>query len=98
MSSLAIIRVSRAPRGLDVDAFAAATGLHPEMVQKFVALGLLEPSRDDAGRPRFDASDVARVARIQRLRAGLGLNYAAVGVVLDLLDRLAEQGPARSRR
>ena len=31
-----------------------------------------------------------RVARIQRLRAGLGLNYAALGLVLDLLDRIAE--------
>ena len=30
------------------------------------------------------------MARIQRLRSGLGLNYAALGLVLDLLDRIAE--------
>ncbi|HEY8556739.1 MAG TPA: chaperone modulator CbpM, partial [Actinomycetes bacterium] len=28
------------------------------------------------------------VARIQRLRTGLSLNYAAIGLVLDLLDRI----------
>jgi hypothetical protein len=27
---------------------------------------------------------------IQRLRSGLSLNYAAIGIVLDLLDRIAE--------
>jgi hypothetical protein len=26
---------------------------------------------------------------VQRLRTGLGLNYAAVGLVTDLLDRIA---------
>jgi chaperone modulatory protein CbpM len=30
------------------------------------------------------------VARIRRLRAGLAINYTAVGVVIDLLDRIAE--------
>jgi chaperone modulatory protein CbpM len=28
------------------------------------------------------------VARIQRLRVGLSLNWAAIGLVLDLLDRI----------
>jgi hypothetical protein len=43
-------------------------------------------------------AQLARAARIVRLRAGLGLNYAAVGVVLDLLDRIEELETAlRSR-
>jgi hypothetical protein len=29
------------------------------------------------------------VARLQRLRAGFALNYAALGLVVDLLDRIA---------
>jgi hypothetical protein len=33
---------------------------------------------------------LAVVARIQRLRSGLALNYAALGVVIDLLDRVTE--------
>ena len=32
------------------------------------------------------------IARIQRLRAGLALNYAALGLVLDLLDRIEAAG------
>jgi chaperone modulatory protein CbpM len=36
----------------------------------------------------FPLSAPARLARMQRLRCGLDLNYAAVGVVMDLLDRI----------
>jgi hypothetical protein len=38
------------------------------------------------------------VARIQRLRSGLGLNYAAIGLVLDLLDHIEELESASRRR
>jgi hypothetical protein len=42
---------------------------------------------------------VARVARIQRLHDALPLNYAAIGLVLDLLDRIdVLEGQVRSRR
>jgi chaperone modulatory protein CbpM len=42
-----------------------------------------------AGELRFSRSQLAVVARMQRLRAGFGLNYAAVALVTDLLDRIA---------
>lgn len=87
-TTLAIIRLSTTTRAIGADAFAAACGLHPDMVRRFVSLGLLEPRTDEAGRLWFRPADVARVGRIQRLRAGFGLNYAGVGLVLDLLDRL----------
>jgi DNA-binding transcriptional MerR regulator len=77
-------------RSLDLDAFARAAALHPDLVRRLVALGLLEPDRDTEGRPRFTARDLAAVARIQRLRAGFAVNYAALGLVIDLLDRIAE--------
>jgi hypothetical protein len=35
---------------------------------------------------------------LQRLRAGLALNYAALGVVVDLLDRIAVLEAALRRR
>jgi hypothetical protein len=73
---------------LDLDAFAAAAGLHPDLVRRFVALGLLEPVADSRGRVMFAAAQVRTVARLQRLRVGLSLNYAAVGLVMDLLDRI----------
>ena len=86
--TFAIVRVQSAAAGMDVNAFAAASGLHPDMVRRLVALGLLDAHTDGAGRMWFTHTDIARVARIQRLRAGFGLNYAAIGVVLDLLDRI----------
>jgi len=90
--TFSIVRVDSATRGLDVESFAAACRLHPDMVHRFVALGLLAPRTDETGRLWFRPGDVATVARIQRLRAGFGLNYAAIGLVLDLLDRLGARG------
>ena len=39
--------------------------------------------------PRLSLEEFAAVARVQRLRAGFALNYAAIGLVTDLLDRIA---------
>ena len=83
--SYALIRATR----LDLDEFAAAAGLHPELIRRFVALGLLDADRDPRGRLWFRPAQLAAVARIQRLRAGFALNYAAIGLVTDLLDQIA---------
>ncbi|WKG07610.1 chaperone modulator CbpM [Nocardia sp. PE-7] len=76
--------------GLRLDEFSRRCDLHPNMVRRLVALGLLDGVREGTEELRFEPSTLAVVARIQRLRAGLGLNYAAIGVVLDLLDRIEE--------
>jgi chaperone modulatory protein CbpM len=91
----AVVRAQR----LDLDEFATAAGLHPELVRRLVALGVLDAARDSAGRLWFTREQLADVARVQRLRAGLALNYAATGLVIDLLDRIAvlEAGMRRAR-
>ena len=84
--------------GLSPDAFAERTGLHPDLARKLVALGLLDAHRYAGGEMSFDPSEVTHAARIQRLRTGLGLNYSAIGLVLDLLDRierLENSGPQK---
>ena len=85
--------------GLRLDEFAERSGLHPEMVRRLVALGLLNGVREAGNELRFEPSAVAVAARIQRLRSGLGLNYASIGLVLDLLDRIEklEADPRRRR-
>jgi chaperone modulatory protein CbpM len=77
-------------RLLGIDQFARATGLHPELVRRLVALGLLEAWPAADGELCFPPSQLAAAARLRRLRAGFALNYAALGVVVDLLDRIAE--------
>jgi hypothetical protein len=82
---------------LDLDTFAARARLHPDLVRRLIALGLLEAERDPAGHPWLPPTELATVARIQRLRAGFSLNFAAVGLVLDLLDRIEELETALRR-
>jgi hypothetical protein len=73
---------------LTLETVAGRTGLHPGLLRRFAALGLLDASRDASGALSFPPDAPATIARIQRLRAGLCLNYAAIGLVLDLLDRI----------
>src|SRR5437588_4405719 len=84
MSDYSPVRLSQ----LSLDSFAAQAGMHPDQVRRLVMLGLLEPTQDANGRLWFAAPQLRVVARIQRLRAGLSLNYAALGLVMDLLDRI----------
>lgn len=78
------------PIRLSLEGFAHQAGVHPDLVHRFVALGLLDASRDVAGRLWFSPSQLVTVSRIQRLRAGLSVNYAAIGLILDLLDRIQD--------
>ena len=74
---------------LSLEEFAVLSGLHPDLIRRLVALGLIEAHRDTAGALWFPRSELAAAARMQRLRAGFALNYAAIGLVTDLLDRIA---------
>lgn len=79
----------RSSRRIGIEAFSERTGLHPDLVRRLVTLGLLEPASGDGDELSFAPSEIATAQRLQRLRAGLCLNYAAIGVVMDLLDRIA---------
>jgi chaperone modulatory protein CbpM len=85
------------PRRLRLDAFARRAGLHPQLVHRYVALGLLDAYRDAAGELWFPMAALARAARIERLRTGLAINYAAIGLVLDLLDQIDDLQAQRRR-
>ena len=88
------------PARLDLEVFARVTGTHPDLIRRLVTLGVLDADCDPAGRLWFAPGQVAALARIQRLRAGFALNYAALGLVTDLLERnaLLETALRRSRR
>ena len=65
--------------GFELEAIARDAGVHPELVRRLVALGLLDPFPRDAA---------ARIARATRLRRDLGLNYAGALLACELLDRI----------
>ncbi|SMH43942.1 MerR HTH family regulatory protein [Rathayibacter oskolensis] len=76
------------PLRLDLERVAAASGTHPELIVRFVELGLVPARRDAGGRLWFEPAAPALVRRILRLHADLSLNYAAVALVIDLLARI----------
>jgi chaperone modulatory protein CbpM len=67
---------------VQVDTLARESGLHPELVRRFVRLGLVEP-RD----PRDAAALMAQAARLRR---DLGLSYAGAVLACQLLARIEE--------
>jgi chaperone modulatory protein CbpM len=93
----ALVRIQpRRPR-LDLESFSRAARLHPDLVRRLLALGLLEVSRDSGGTLWLDPEQLREIARIQRLHASFPLDYAACGLVTALLDRIAELEAALRR-
>ena len=80
MTSTAI-RIRPVGANAELEALAREAGLHPDVVRRLVALGLL----DDRPFPR-DAGP--RLARAVRLRRDLGLNYAGALLACQHLDRI----------
>jgi hypothetical protein len=89
------------PRGdgsISLDALAREAGVHPELVRRLVALGLLDTTdRPGARGAAFPRDAAGRLARAVRLRRDLGLNYAGALLACTLLDRI-EQLEARLRQ
>jgi hypothetical protein len=77
-------------RQLDLDAFSRAAGIHPDLARRLVTLGIIDATRDARGGLCFEPEQVAVAARVQRLRAAFALNYAAVALVAELLDRITD--------
>jgi hypothetical protein len=81
-----MIRQEPVWRTLSLEEVAARCHLHPLLVERFVALGLITPV---AGESRRFAPEVTlRLQRALRLRHDLGLSYNGAALVLELLDRI----------
>ena len=85
------IVLRRDPRHeLTLDALASCTHIHPQIVEQFIEVGLIEPVERVGPAPLFDVSVVPRLRIIERLRCDLGINLAGIAVILDIVDRLRE--------
>jgi hypothetical protein len=80
----ALLAVDRGDtRVVGLQALAAEAGLHPDLVGRFIRLGLLDPAP-------FSRDAAARLARAGRLRRDLGLHYAGAILACELLARIDE--------
>ena len=80
----------KASSGIGIGTVARRSGVHPDIIVRFVRLGLVEPLHrpDNMAHWRFHEDAVGVVSKILRLRSQLGINYAGIGVVLELLTRI----------
>lgn len=78
------------PSAITAEEIAVLCETHPHLIDRFVDLGLVEPlGRDDyTNKWLFDEETIPIVRKIIRLRNQLGINYAGIGVILDLLSRI----------
>ncbi len=76
---------------VELTVVARRAGVKIVQVRRYLEFGLFEPHpAAEADPPRFDPRSAARVARAERLRRDLGLNYAGAVLACELLDRIKE--------
>ena len=85
---------ARAELYLSGEELSAAAGISPATLARLVGLGVVEPpglvvTERGLSAPLFPAAAAARLRRIQRLHADLGVNFTGAAIIVDLLERLA---------
>jgi chaperone modulatory protein CbpM len=81
---------------VELGVIARQAGVRITLVRRYLEFGLFEPCSTTSQSPRFEPSCASRLARAERLRRDLGLNYAGAVLACELLDRIREledQGP-----
>jgi hypothetical protein len=71
---------------LTYEELAVAAGIRRTVLARLIQLGVVEPVRPESG--EFTADTLARVRRMLRLHAQLGVNFTGAAIIVDLLDRL----------
>jgi DNA-binding transcriptional MerR regulator len=74
---------------------AVACGISATRVRRLVQLGVVEPEREAPD--RFSSATAARLRRMLRLRADLGVNFAGAAIIVDLVERLEQLDAELSR-
>jgi chaperone modulatory protein CbpM len=73
---------------LTLEALARRADMHPDLVERYVELGLIHPCEGEGPSLVFEPSTVLRLGAVNRLRQSLGINMAGIAVVLDLIDQI----------
>src|SRR6202044_2367599 len=81
---------TRGPGLLRIDELSRQAGLHPALVQRLFALGLIEPDGGTAASPLFRRPAAGALRRAGGLRRAVGLNYAGAVLATELLPGIDE--------
>ena len=82
------LAVSHSQRSLlSVAEVARLAGIPADVITRFLDLGLIDPVEMNP-EPFFPVSVVLRARRIVRIHRDLDVNWAGIGVVMDLLDKI----------
>ena len=73
---------------LTLEGLASSAEIHPDLAERFVEYGLIEPVERVGSLLLFEAAAVPRLRMIMRLRRDIGVNLPGIGMIMDLLDRL----------
>jgi MerR-like DNA binding protein len=73
---------------VELAVIARQAGVRVSLVRRYVEFGLFEPCAGASQPPLFEPSCASRLAKAERLRRDLGLNFAGTVLVCELIDRI----------
>lgn len=77
-------------QAVELAVVARHAGVRITLARRYLAFGLFDPCAGTSGAPLFAPICAARLAKAERLRRDLDLNYAGAVLVCELLDRIGE--------
>jgi hypothetical protein len=77
-------------QAVELTVVARQAGVRISLARRYLGFGLFDPCEGTTEAPLFEPICAARLAKAERLRRDLGLNYAGAVLVCELLDRIAE--------
>ena len=75
---------------VELAVIARQAGVRVTIVRRYLEFGLFEPASETSQPPLFEPGCASRLAKAERLRCDLGLNYAGAVLACELLDRIRE--------
>jgi hypothetical protein len=77
-------------QAIELTVVARQAGVRVALARRYVGFGLFEACAGTSEAPLFEPICAARLAKAERLRRDLSLNYAGAVLVCELLDRIDE--------
>ncbi len=77
-------------QAVELTVVARQAGVRIALARRYLAFGLFDACAGTSEAPLFEPICAARLAKAERLRRDLSLNYAGAVLVCELLDRIGE--------